>query len=108
MGFGFLSLNNNQVKHERRREEEGDSLYSPWLWEHQLWGCASVWQLNGALGSELIPRKSKEFGALKAGAGKGDLWSVRLPKENRVVRRELSLTTIKGESVLGRTHLGMV
>lgn len=25
-------------------------------------------------------------------------------KENREVRRELSLTTTKGESVLGRTH----
>lgn len=69
----------------------------PWLWEHQLWGSASAWQLSVALGSELIPRKSKEFGA-----GKGDLWSARLPKENRVVGRELSLTTIESESVLGR------
>lgn len=57
-----------------------------------------------ALGSELVPRKSVKFGTLKDGAGKGDLWSGRLPKENRVVRRELSFTITKSESVRGRAH----
>lgn len=65
LGFAVLSLNSNQLRHERRREELGR------FWEHQLWGCASVWQLNVALGSELIPRKSKEFGTLKAVQEKG-------------------------------------
>lgn len=55
--------------------------------------------LKVSLGSGLGLRKSGKFGGLKARARKGDLWSGRLPKENRVFRRELYLTILKKKKV---------
>lgn len=51
------------------------------------------------MGSDLSLRKSQKFGALKARGRKGDLWSGRLSKENRVFRRELHLTILKKKKV---------
>lgn len=64
-------MNHNHEKHETRREEGGRCSELALGSGSISCGAVPLWQLNAALGSELVPRKSEKFGTLKAGAGRG-------------------------------------